>query len=293
MEKEINRVSFALILSIILLCPILLGAAPSHTDLFYVNDYANVLSDETESQILSTAVDLEKQTGAQVVILTVNSLDGEDISDYAVETFRNWGIGDEESDNGVLILLSVGDREMWVTTGYGLEGTLTDTSLGQMRDAYAIPYYRNDDFETGTILLFNAIVNEIRTEEYGLEPLDFEQPENYPTIEPTELPNEVLLVLTAFWATPFCIVIGGGFFRFIKYMRLRAFDKKNGTKTAEECRKKCKEKRANRHHPGGHDGYGGHGGFGGGGFGGGGFGGGGGFSGGGGSTGGGGAGGRF
>ena len=291
MAKDSKLFPFALIICILLLCPLLLGATPSHTDVFYVNDYADVLSDDAESHILSTAVDLEKQTGAQVVVLTVNNLDGADISDYAVEVFRKWGIGDEKEDNGVLILLSVGDREMWISSGYGLEGTLTDTRLGQMRDAYAIPYYRNDDFETGTIVLFDAIINEIRTEEYGLEPLDFEQPETYPTIEPAELPYEVFWVCMAFWALPFGLVLGVSIFRFIKYMRLRAFDKKNGTKKAEEYRQKCKEKRANRHHTGGRGGYGG--GFGCGGFHGGGFGGGGGFRGGGGSTGGGGAGGRF
>lgn len=288
MTKERKRVRLILILCVIL-CPILLGAAPSHTDTFYVNDYADVLSDEAESHILSTAVELEKQTGAQVVVLTVNSLDGADISDYAVEVFRSWGIGDKKENNGVLIVLSVGDREMWISSGYGLEGTLTDTRLGQMRDAYAIPYYRNDDFETGTTVLFNAIVNEIRTEEYGLEPLDFEQPENYPTIEPVELPYEVFWGLLAFWTIPFCLVGGSSIYRSIKYMRLRAYDKKNGTKKAEEYRKKCKENRTKRYYTGGRGGFGGgHGGFGGGGFGGGG-----GFHGGGGSTGGGGAGGRF
>ncbi len=162
----------ALLLVILALCPMLLGAVPSHTNEFFVNDYANVLSEETESYIQENAVSLYRQTTAQICVLTIHTLNGEDISEYAVEVFRQWGIGDEEKDNGVLILLSVDDREMWVTTGYGIEGTLTDTRLGQFRDEYAIPYYSQNDFDTGTKELFNAILNCVMEEEYGLDGLD-------------------------------------------------------------------------------------------------------------------------
>lgn len=290
MTKERKRITFALILCIVL-CPILLGAAPSHTDTFYVNDYADVLSDETEARILSTAVDLESKTGAQVVVLTVNSLDGEDISDYAVETFRDWGIGDDEDNNGVLILLSVGDREMWVTTGYGVEGTLTDTRLGQLRDTYAIPYYQNDEFDTGTLVLFNAIVTELCIEEYGIE-LSGDLAQNDYSYHATqydssELPSEVYWVVLAFVILPFLSTTGIRFFQFIKYLRLRAFDKKNGTNTAVLYKQKCIKNRMKHNYGPYHRGGRGGGGFGGGGFSGGGF------HGGGGSTGGGGAGGRF
>lgn len=287
MTKERKRVSFALILCILILCPILLGAAPSHTDIFYVNDYADVLSDETESHILSTAVELENQTTAQVVVLTVNSLDGEEISDYAVETFRNWGIGDEENNNGVLIVLSVDDREMWVTTGYGVEGTLTDTRLGQLRDTYAIPYYQNDDFDTGTKALFNAIVNELCTEEYGIELSgDLGLSDYSNQYDSVELPASVYFGALFFVGLSVCLPGGIRLFQIIKYLRLLAFDKKNGTNTAAVYRNKCKQKRIFTTYGPHHRGGGGFGGFGGG-FGGGGF------RGGGGSSGGGGAGGGF
>ena len=300
MTKERKRVGFLSILCVVFLCPFLLGAAPSHTDIFYVNDYADVLSDETESQILSTAVDLERQTGAQVVVLTVNSLEGEEISDYAVETFRDWGIGDEESDNGVLIVLSVGDREMWITTGYGLEGTLTDTRLGQLRDTYAMPSYRNNEFDKGTLLLFNSIVNEVRTEEYGLEPLeDYEQLNPYSnsvSYEETELSEGDIFRTLFILCSPFILILFVMLFQFIKYLRLLSYDKKNGTNTAIIYRQNYLRNRKIilttilfNLFRGGRGGRGGHGG----GFGGGGFGGGGGFRGGGGSSGGGGAGGGF
>ncbi len=299
MTKGRKRVSFLLILCILLLCPILLGAAPSHTDIFYVNDYADVLSDETESQILSTALDLKNQTSAQVVVLTINSLEGEEISDYAVETFRNWGIGGKDNNNGVLIVLSVGDREMWITTGYGLEGTLTDTRLGQLRDTYAMPSYRNNEFDEGTLLLFNAIVNEVRTEEYGLEPLEgYEQLNPYSnsvSYEDIELSDADIFGTLFILSSPFILILFVMLFQFIKYLRLLSYDKKNGTNTAIIYRQNYLRNRKIilttilfNLFRGGRGGRGGHGGFGGGGFGGGG-----GFRGGGGSTGGGGAGGRF
>lgn len=289
MTKRKIATRISLILCIIVLFSVFSGSVPSHTTDFYVNDFADVLSEETKSHIMSTAVQLENETTAQVVVLTVESLDGKEISDFAVETFRSWGIGDKEKNNGVLIVLSVGDREMWVTTGYGVEGTLTDARLGQLRDIYAIPYYSKDDFDTGTKLLFDAIVNELRTEEYGLEPLsEFGENGAYyePANQPAELPDGAFIMLLCFWAIPFLVFPGVKIFQLVKYLKLRSLDKKNGTNEAEKYRNKIKTRRTVTTYHGTN--Y-----RGGGGFGGGGFGGGGGFHGGGGSTGGGGAGGRF
>ena len=98
------------ILCIIALCPLLLGAAPAVTPEYYVNDYADILSEDAENKIISIGDDLCDQTTAQVVVLTVESLEGRDISEFSVETFREWGIGDEEKENGVLIVFSLNDR---------------------------------------------------------------------------------------------------------------------------------------------------------------------------------------
>lgn len=288
MNKDKKLLRCIILLLIVLLCPILTGAAPAHTQTFYVNDFADVLSQETEDEILSAALDLYNQTTAQVVVLTVNNLDGDEISDYALETFRNWGIGDKDKNNGVLIVLSIEDREMWVTTGYGIEGTLTDVRLGQLRDTYAIPYYKNDDFETGTKLLFNAIVNEIRTEEYGLEPLaGYENSDSmeYPSTTDYEISDEGFWGMLALMIVPFGIVSAIKVAQFIKLIKLIIYDRNHGTQLAREYRRKLAARRVVTTHRG-HTSYGG-------GFGGGGFRGGGGFGGGGGSSGGGGAGGGF
>ena len=281
-----------LLVSVVVFCTVFVNAVPSHTTQFYVNDYADVLSDETEKQILNTAINLDNETTAQVVVLTVPDLGGEDIADYAVETLRSWGIGSKDKNNGVLIVLAIEERQIWVSVGYGLEETLTDIRTGQLQSQYAVPYYRNNDFETGTVMLFNAIVNEIRTEKYGLEPLtDTETPDiNYYT-NVQELSVEDILPLSLIVILPVLILPCMFVFQTIKYHWLRFLDKKHGTNRAVFYREHSAQTRKKvatylvaffigRRFRGGFRGGGGRGGFGGGG----------GFRGGGGSGGGGGAG---
>ena len=146
------------------------GKIPSATKEFYVNDYAGVFSDTWKEELCKAGEQLYEDTTAQLVVLTVDTTDGEDISDYAVETGRKWGIGSKKKNNGVLIVLSVSDRKVWVSVGYGLEGKLPDSKTGRLLDEYAVPSYKDNQFEKGTVELYYALLNEIR-EEYGLEQL--------------------------------------------------------------------------------------------------------------------------
>ena len=102
---------------------------PQPTEEFYVNDFADVMTEEEEQTCLSKAVALNNATTAQVVIATVEDLGGEEPYEYATALGREWGIGDEEKDNGILILLSRDDREIFIAVGYGLEGALNDGFL--------------------------------------------------------------------------------------------------------------------------------------------------------------------
>lgn len=135
---------------------------PDHTEQFYVNDYADVLSDEEEEELTREGELLYDLTTAQIVLLTVDSTGDEEIADYAVDTFRSWGIGSKESDNGILIVLAEKDRNVWVTVGYGLEGDLPDAKVGRLIDTYAIPHYKEDDFAEGSKQLYYALDNEVR-----------------------------------------------------------------------------------------------------------------------------------
>lgn len=247
------------ILTVCLLLFSFCGAAyPSPTKSFYANDYADVLSDSTEQDIVSQSASLAKETGAQLVVLTVTTLENEEPAEYALHAGREWGIGDKEKNNGVLILLCPNEGQIYVAVGRGLEGALNDAKVGRMIDHYAIPAYQSKDFDSGTHELYKAVLSTV-LEEYGLEGL-----EGYEEI-PEEKDGGSIIIMLIFLALLLLMGGGGGMF----------FGRRRGFR-------------------GGFGGFTG-GGFGGGGFGGGGFSGGsgfggGGFSGGGGSFGGGGAG---
>lgn len=139
------------------------------TEEFYVNDFADVISSEAENEMLSRSVALEQKTSAQVVTVTVDSLNGEEISDYATEIGRSWGVGSEENNNGIVILLSESDREIFIAVGYGLEGALPDSKTGRIIDTYGLEYLNEDNFSEGLLAISKAVVNEIYIE-YGIEP---------------------------------------------------------------------------------------------------------------------------
>lgn len=128
---------------------------------FYINDYANVLSDETKSYILSNSAELAKRTTAQIVVVVLDSLNGEDSEEYTINLFRKWKIGDDQSDNGLLIFLSVQDREIKIKTGYGLEGNLNDSKLGRFVDEYALPFFKSDNWDLGIKTLYSSLVSEV------------------------------------------------------------------------------------------------------------------------------------
>lgn len=134
------------------------------TNIFYVNDYANLLSDETEQYILNTNKSLQSQTGAQIVVVTVPNLGGQEIESYATALFREFGIGSKAKNNGVLILLALEERKIRIEVGYGLEGALPDGKTGRIRDAYMIPYLKQNDWNAGIKNGFSAILKDVEAE---------------------------------------------------------------------------------------------------------------------------------
>ena len=141
---------------------------PVPTSDFFVNDFANVIDDAVEDELQSIGVNLYEQTTAQVVVVTVDSLDGYDVSEYALELGREWGVGSEESDNGVVLLLSVNDRQVTIQVGYGLEGCLPDGKTGGILDQYGVPHFTYDDFSTGLADTYKVLASTV-CEEYGVQ----------------------------------------------------------------------------------------------------------------------------
>ncbi len=141
---------------------------PVPTSSIYVQDYAGVLSPDAKSRINNLGSRLATKTKAQIVVVTVKTLDGTPIDEFALGLLRNWGIGDKTLNNGVLMLVAVNDRQSRIEVGYGLEGALPDAKTGQLQDDYMIPYFQQGDYEKGILNGYSALVN-IVAKEYNLE----------------------------------------------------------------------------------------------------------------------------
>lgn len=171
---------FAVVLALAVLLCVNCQAAPSPTNEFFVNDFANVLSEQTETEIMQKAANLYYACKAQAVVVTVENLSGDNIDDFAYDLANEWGIGDAESDNGILLLLAVEEREIKIEVGSGLEGAIPDSKAGRIIDTYGLEYLRESDFDKGIASIYNSIVNEIYIE-YGLSP-----DENYIPVEESD-----------------------------------------------------------------------------------------------------------
>jgi uncharacterized protein len=141
---------------------------PTPTQEFFVNDYANVLSSDAEYDIVNIGKQLEEKTGAQVVVVTINSLEGRNIEEYALELGRKWGIGQKDKNNGVLLLNSVQDREIDIEVGYGLEGAIPDIRTKEIRENFINPYLKAGDYDSGILRGYMALVGDVASE-YNVE----------------------------------------------------------------------------------------------------------------------------
>ncbi len=158
-----------LIAVILILSPMASYAAtyPDHSDAFYVNDFAGILSPETEQEIMSISVPLAEETGAQIVVLTVQSMDGQDIESFSRGTFVQWGIGDAEKHNGVLLVIAMDERMSRIEIGYGLEGALNDAKTGRIQDDYLVGNLGAGNFDEGVLGTYLALAEEVY-KEYNL-----------------------------------------------------------------------------------------------------------------------------
>ena len=114
-----------------------------------ITDLANVIDAGTESELDRRLDELEQKTSHEVAVATVTSLGGTTVEDYAERLFKEWGVGQAQQDNGVLVLVAPNEREMRIEVGYGLEGILPDGLAGEIiRDTF-IPRFRDNDYNGG------------------------------------------------------------------------------------------------------------------------------------------------
>lgn len=139
-----------------------------------VTDNADILSDGMRSSLTRRLKAHEDRTTNQIAILTLPTLEGESIEEFAVKVFEEWKLGQKGKDNGILVLVVPNDRRMRIEVGYGLEGTLTDSMAGGIIRNTMTPRFKREDFDGGTEA---GIIDIIHVLEGG-KALNFEESES-------------------------------------------------------------------------------------------------------------------
>jgi len=124
-----------------------------------VTDNAQILSDETRKAVTANLKAHEEKTTNQIAVLTVPTLDGVSIEEYAVTVFNTWKLGQKGKDNGVLLIVAPKDRKLRIEVGYGLEGTMTDGIAGSIIRNAITPFFKNNDYDRGIDEGVRAIIN--------------------------------------------------------------------------------------------------------------------------------------
>lgn len=171
----------------------------------YVNDFENILNNDQE--IESKISSFQQETSNEIAVVTVTDFQGLTIEEFAVELFEEWGIGTDENDNGVLILISATQRESRIEVGYGLEGALPDAMTGRIQDNEMIPYFRDGDYSTGVSKGVDAVIS-ATAGEYTMEDAVTEG-EDFPIIAVIMIIIFIIILSKIFGSFPVVPVVSG------------------------------------------------------------------------------------
>lgn len=190
MKRYVSKITHYLIILLVLgflfipTCVFAKIKVPTQTNEFYVNDFADVLTDSQEKELVEKAKSYaDNNNGIQVVITTVKSLDGETLEYYAHDMYNQYGIG--KDDMGVLILLVTQDRDVRMEIGTAMEAHINDAKAGRLIDKYAIEHFKNNEFAEGLIELQDGTLKEITAMINGEES----------TVPEEEIPGWVMLLI--------------------------------------------------------------------------------------------------
>jgi uncharacterized protein len=135
---------------------------PRHNNGSWVTDMADILSDRTEAKLNRLISNLEQTNGTEIAVVTVpETTPAESPKTFTTQLFNYWGIGKAEADNGVLFLISTGDKRVEIETGYGIEAILPDAQVGNIIDSKITPQYKQGNYDRGTLDGTEAIVEAI------------------------------------------------------------------------------------------------------------------------------------
>lgn len=164
-----------------------------------VVDDAGIIDAATESALTGRLAGFEEKSSDQIVVATIQSLNGEAIEPYANRLFRAWGLGQAGEDNGILLLVAVEDRRMRIEVGYGLEGTLTDLHSKLIIENTMVPAFRAGDFSGG---ISQAVEDIILVLEGNGEELE-QRAERYEAEEGSWWPPLPVILFIVLWVSVF------------------------------------------------------------------------------------------
>jgi uncharacterized protein len=133
----------------------------------YVNDGADILAPVTEEKLEQFLRGFEQSDSTQIVVLTIPTLEGEALEEYALRVAESWGVGQKGKDNGALLLIVRDDRKVRIEVGYGLEGRLTDLLAGRIVDNEIRPRFRAGDYDGGVVAGVRGMAEAVRGEYKG------------------------------------------------------------------------------------------------------------------------------
>jgi len=126
-----------------------------------VNDFAHVMTPDQVSALESKLVGYDDSTSNQIVVVTMPTIGDADIQEYSVKLFKAWGIGNKKTNNGVLIMVTIDNRKIYITTGYGLEGAIPDVTAKAIIDNEIVPNFRGstgDNYYRGFSQAADALI---------------------------------------------------------------------------------------------------------------------------------------
>lgn len=134
-----------------------------------VNDFAGMLSAGEIQSLEQKLVKFDDTTSNQIAVVVVRTVEPYDMNSYATKLGREWGVGHEGKNNGIVLLWATDDRKVYIATGYGLEGALPDAYAKRVVDRIIIPYFRQSNFYEGLDKGTDAIMK-YTTGEFEAEP---------------------------------------------------------------------------------------------------------------------------
>lgn len=165
--KRYLSVIVALMVTLFAFSSFAFSPPPKPDNGWYVRDDAGKLTSDQVSQLNQKIENLNKTTKNEYAVLIVSSLDGDDIADAAQDTFRAWGVGKKDLNNGVMFIVSVGDHKMRIQTGKGAEGDLPDLLCKDILDHEAKPHFKRGEFYEGVNAVLDAMAAHMESRATG------------------------------------------------------------------------------------------------------------------------------